>query len=217
MTTQSKSVTIYGVATPYAWELVETCNRLGKEFTAVDNFETSVLAIPGTSPEIQDFSVPGIVAPASPHERAKAVRAAQAEGLLKYCFLIDPTSVIGKSATVGCGAYVNALVAVGAKSKIGCHANLNRSSSISHDCDIGSYSSIGPGAILCGSVEVGVATLIGAGSVVLPSVKIGDNCVVGAGAIVTRDVPANSIVTGNPGRIIGTNSAMPNLIRCPSC
>lgn len=41
---------------------------------------------------------------------------------------------------------------------------------------------------------------IGAGAVILPGVTIGENALVGAGAIVTKDVPANSTVTGSPAR-----------------
>lgn len=43
---------------------------------------------------------------------------------------------------------------------------------------------------------------IGAGATVLPGVTIGENSVVGAGAVVTKDVPANTVVAGNPARII---------------
>lgn len=42
---------------------------------------------------------------------------------------------------------------------------------------------------------------IGGGAIVLPGVTIGHNSVVGAGAVVTRDVPPDSLVTGNPARI----------------
>ena len=44
---------------------------------------------------------------------------------------------------------------------------------------------------------------IGAGAVILPGVTIGTSAMVAAGAVVTRSVPANSIVVGNPARIIG--------------
>jgi maltose O-acetyltransferase len=43
---------------------------------------------------------------------------------------------------------------------------------------------------------------IGGGALVLPNVTIGINAVVGAGAVVTRDVPAGTVVVGNPARVV---------------
>ena len=43
---------------------------------------------------------------------------------------------------------------------------------------------------------------IGTGSTILGGVEIGERAIVGAGSVVTRDVPADSIVAGNPARII---------------
>ena len=43
---------------------------------------------------------------------------------------------------------------------------------------------------------------IGAGSVILPGVTIGKYALVGAGSVVTKNVPDNSIVIGNPARVI---------------
>ncbi|WP_067149403.1 serine acetyltransferase [Pseudotamlana agarivorans] len=37
---------------------------------------------------------------------------------------------------------------------------------------------------------------------VIGGITIGDNCIIGAGSVVIKDVPANSTVVGNPGRII---------------
>jgi acetyltransferase-like isoleucine patch superfamily enzyme len=44
---------------------------------------------------------------------------------------------------------------------------------------------------------------IGYGVIVLKGVRIGRGSVVGAGSIVTKDVPALSIVAGNPAKVIG--------------
>lgn len=41
---------------------------------------------------------------------------------------------------------------------------------------------------------------IGAGSIILPGATIGENAVVGAGSVVVKNVPAFSVVVGNPAR-----------------
>ncbi|MCU0934547.1 MAG: N-acetyltransferase [Gammaproteobacteria bacterium] len=43
---------------------------------------------------------------------------------------------------------------------------------------------------------------IGSNATVVGGVEIGEHAVVGAGAVVTRDVPAYSIVAGNPARVL---------------
>ena len=43
---------------------------------------------------------------------------------------------------------------------------------------------------------------IGSGATILAGVTVGDNSMVGAGSVVTRSVPANSIVAGNPARVL---------------
>jgi UDP-2-acetamido-3-amino-2,3-dideoxy-glucuronate N-acetyltransferase len=45
---------------------------------------------------------------------------------------------------------------------------------------------------------------IGTGATILGGVQIGARAIVGAGSVVTRDVPADTIVAGNPARIIRT-------------
>jgi acetyltransferase-like isoleucine patch superfamily enzyme len=51
-------------------------------------------------------------------------------------------------------------------------------------------------------VRVGRGAYLGIGAIVLPGVTVGENGYVGAGAVVTKDVPARSVVVGNPARII---------------
>src|SRR5882762_188554 len=54
-------------------------------------------------------------------------------------------------------------------------------------------------------VRIGDNCFIGAHSIVLPGVTIGDGCIVAAASIVARDLPAGSLVTGNPARVVEHN------------
>jgi acetyltransferase-like isoleucine patch superfamily enzyme len=49
-------------------------------------------------------------------------------------------------------------------------------------------------------VEKGAS--IGSGATILSNVRIGENAFVGAGSVVTKDVPADTIVVGNPARVL---------------
>jgi acetyltransferase-like isoleucine patch superfamily enzyme len=47
---------------------------------------------------------------------------------------------------------------------------------------------------------------IGTGSVILGGITIGAEAIVGAGSVVTKDVPPNTIVAGNPARVVRANA-----------
>lgn len=53
-----------------------------------------------------------------------------------------------------------------------------------------------------GEIIVGKNVFIGKKSIVLPNTTIGDNVIVGAGSIVRGKIPSNSIIAGNPARVI---------------
>lgn len=56
--------------------------------------------------------------------------------------------------------------------------------------------------ITCRPVHICRRAWIGAGATILPGVTIGENSVVGAGSVVTHDVEPDTIVAGNPARVI---------------
>jgi acetyltransferase-like isoleucine patch superfamily enzyme len=43
---------------------------------------------------------------------------------------------------------------------------------------------------------------VGSGATILANTTIGENAIVGAGSVVTKDVPANTIVAGNPAKVL---------------
>ena len=65
-------------------------------------------------------------------------------------------------------------------------------------------------------VTIGNSVWIGGSATILPGVTIGDNCVIGAGSVVTKDVPANTVVAGNPAKVIkNIKSPSHKILRVP--
>ena len=58
------------------------------------------------------------------------------------------------------------------------------------------------GYTLIGKVSIGNDCFVGAGSTILPGVHIGNNVIIGAGSVVTKSIPDDSVVVGNPAKVI---------------
>jgi acetyltransferase-like isoleucine patch superfamily enzyme len=52
---------------------------------------------------------------------------------------------------------------------------------------------------------VGENVFIGVNSIILPGIRVNNNSIIGAGSVVTKDVPSNTIVGGNPARVLREN------------
>jgi serine O-acetyltransferase len=84
---------------------------------------------------------------------------------------------------------------------------------IGETCEIGDDVVIYQGVTLGGTGKekgkrhptIGNNVVIGAGAKVLGSFTVGDNSRIGANAVVLKEVPPNSTVVGNPGRIVKRN------------
>ena len=55
-----------------------------------------------------------------------------------------------------------------------------------------------------GFIKIEKNVWIGEGVAILPNVTIGENSIIGANSVITRNIPKNSIVGGNPARVIRT-------------
>jgi carbonic anhydrase/acetyltransferase-like protein (isoleucine patch superfamily) len=68
---------------------------------------------------------------------------------------------------------------------------------------IGNDVSVGHGAILHGCT-IGDQVLIGMGAIIINGARVGNGSIIGAGAVITegKDIPANSVVIGVPGKVV---------------
>lgn len=115
---------------------------------------------------------------------------------------IHPSVVFSRYARTGIGNMILHGSIVQAMVRIGNHVIINTGAKVDHDCILEDYVHIAPGVVLCGSVKIGEGAFIGAGSVIIPGKQVGAWAVVGAGSVVIHDVPDNTVVAGNPARVI---------------
>lgn len=77
---------------------------------------------------------------------------------------------------------------------------VNNSAVIGNNVNISHFASIG--ANISKAAIIGDNVYIGPQSCLIENIQIGRNSIIGAGAIVTKDVPANSVVRGVPGKAV---------------
>ncbi len=135
---------------------------------------------------------------------------------------------IGKKFNCGHGAKIREFTVIGDNSQVGMlsqiegYAKIGNNVKLHTNVHVGQYSEIGdhvfiaPGTVLtntlhplCPKVEKCIKgptirsyVKIGTNVTVAPRVEIKENSLIGAGANVVKDVPKDSVVVGNPGKII---------------
>lgn len=116
---------------------------------------------------------------------------------------IEFSTAAGARLTIGADSYVNQ----------GCTLAAAQLIEIGERCLLGEFVAIHdthfhplqPGEpVKTAPVRIGHNVWIGHRAILLAGIAVGDHAVIGAGAIVTKDVPARSVVGGNPAKLIRT-------------
>jgi sugar O-acyltransferase (sialic acid O-acetyltransferase NeuD family) len=136
---------------------------------------------------------------------ATVARSRWIEQMADYGFdfvtLLHPSTVVSKKTKIGRGVSVDAGSVIAGYSQIGEHVRIGRRVSFGHHTSVGAYSTLHPGCIVSGQCKIGTKVTLGTGCIILDGRTVGDGAVVAAGAIVTKDVPARTMVAGNPAQI----------------
>ncbi|MHC4330959.1 MAG: acyltransferase [Planctomycetota bacterium] len=106
--------------------------------------------------------------------------------------------ILKDGASVGIGTIVIGPVVVGEKSACSQNCFISGQSHLYQDI---SKNFLRQG-VKTEQVVIGRNVWVCSNSVILPGVKIGDNSVIGAGSTVVDDIPAYSVVVGNPARVV---------------
>src|SRR6185369_11281813 len=203
----------------HAMVLAEAIARTGGQVIALfDNNPGARSALPGIplyigeagldrwlaeSPELAEIY--GLVAIGGGRGRDRvAIQEAMQRRGIRIPSLVHPDATVHEATALGEGSQVLAQSLVAAGSTLGRGCIINHRVGIDHECRLGDGVHVAPGATLCGCITLEDNVFVGAGATILPRLRVGANAVIGAGAVVTKDVPAGSIVVGNPAHPLST-------------
>lgn len=119
-----------------------------------------------------------------------------------FSMFLPFTSDYGKNIKLGKNVFINSGcrfqdqggIIIGDESLVGHNVVL---ATINHDLNPENR-----GTMTLAPIELKRRSWIGSNATILAGVTVGENSVVAAGSVVTKDVPANTVVAGNPARVV---------------
>ena len=121
----------------------------------------------------------------------------------KYATLIHPSAIIPKGfCSIGYGVLMAPLSQLSPDTTVEDNCILLPNSFLGHDSTMKRFSHITSNSVVGGNVTLGRGAHVGTNATIRENVNIGDFALVGSGSVVLNDVPDNSIVVGNPAKVL---------------
>jgi sugar O-acyltransferase (sialic acid O-acetyltransferase NeuD family) len=139
------------------------------------------------------------------------LRRALAERLVRrgarFLSIVHPTAYVAPTARIGHGCIISPFASVGSYVHLEDHVLLTRYSTAGHDSHVGASCVLSPYSVANGGTRLDHSVFLGTHAVVTPNIQVGAGSKIAAGAVVYRDVPEQSLATGNPARAFPFNQA----------
>ncbi len=121
----------------------------------------------------------------------------------RYATLIHPSAIIPKGfCKIGNGVMMSPLSQLSPDTTIEDNCILLPNSFVGHDSTLRKFAHIASNAVVGANVDVGRAVHVGTNATIREKVKIGDFSLIGSGSVVLNSVEPNSIVVGNPAKLL---------------
>ncbi|MEA4968852.1 MAG: NeuD/PglB/VioB family sugar acetyltransferase [Bacteroidaceae bacterium] len=121
----------------------------------------------------------------------------------RYATLIHPSAIIPKGfCKIGNGVMMAPLSQLSPDTTIEDNCILLPNSFVGHDSTLRRFAHVASNAVVGANVEVGRGVHIGTNATIREKVKIGDFSLIGSGSVVLNDVEPNTIVVGNPAKLL---------------
>lgn len=121
----------------------------------------------------------------------------------RYATLIHPTAIIPIGfCKIGYGVLMAPLSQLSPDTTVGDNCILLANSFLGHDSSMERFAHIATNGVVGANVLVGKGVHVGSNSTIREKVNIGDFSLIGAGSVVLSDIPNDSVVVGNPARIL---------------
>ncbi len=73
---------------------------------------------------------------------------------------------------------------------------------ITHDGAVWCFREEMKNADVFGTIKIGSNVFIGNNCTILPNTSVGNNCIIGAGSVIRGHFPENSVIIGNPAKVV---------------